>query len=178
MESSGYDMRREPFKRIEVDVTDTCVQACLCVTCPLTFLPLVPGFMGKKKLVMDEEEAVLTTDCPCCTSVQRRPYGELGGVEKGTCLCLTCLSGDLFSIGGGNKGGCIIPGGGCNNAKTVEHIYDTLKERMANRGDTGQVRRAEEHLDQMAQLRKDMDSVNQKLDLIMSHLRIGTIQRA
>jgi len=167
-------MRKAPFEHVEVHVTDVCCQSVMCVTCPLTFLPLIPGLMGSKKLIMGEEEVSLSTDCMCCKSMHRRPYGELGGVEKGNCLCFRYLTGDLFSQGG--KQGCLFPGSACDG-KAVDYIYTTLKERMANRGDTGQVRRAEEQLDNIQQLRQDVDAANRKLDAIMAHLRINAMDR-
>ena len=40
----------------EYDITDTGCQVCLCLTCPLHFMPLIPGIMGTKTMTLEEEE--------------------------------------------------------------------------------------------------------------------------
>jgi len=60
--------------------------------------------------------------------------------------------------------GEIAPGCGCDEQK-VDEIVSDLKQRMKGRGDTGQIARAEEQLDKIAQLEA-------KVDLILDHLNI------
>jgi hypothetical protein len=49
--------------------------------CPCHFLPLFPGFMGNKRIIMDEEEVVAEVECDFCSINTRRPYGVLGSVD-------------------------------------------------------------------------------------------------
>ena len=82
----------------------------------------------------------------CGKHVSKRPYGELGSVDRSTCLC--CISVD-------SAFGPISPGCGCDNA-TVDEIVMLLKDRMRLRGDTAQIQRAEQTL-------KRLDEVDAKL---------------
>ena len=87
----------------------------------------------------------------CGRHVSKRPYGELGSVDRGTCLC--CVNAD-------SAFGPISPGCGCETEK-VDDIVSELKARMRQRGDTAQINRAEETL-------KRLDEVDAKLVSSMS----------
>ena len=73
--------------RREYDLTDPGCQALGLVTCPCHFLPLVPGCIGTKTLVLEDEEVVFTVRGGMCNVNTRRPYGELGSVDRINCLC-------------------------------------------------------------------------------------------
>jgi hypothetical protein len=68
--------------------------------------------------------------------VSKRPYGELGSVDRSTCLC--CISAE-------SAFGPLSPGCGCDE-EMVDLIVHELKRRMRERGDTAQIMRAEETL--------------------------------
>jgi len=123
-------------------------------------MPLIPGIMGKKTIVLEAEEAVLTVKCGCCNTTTRRPYGELGSVDSGTCLCFVCLASDL------SKGGPICPGCGCN-APYVQEIVEEMKKRMKERGDTGVVKRSDEQLVLLRTMDNKMDAIVQHFNIVV-----------
>ncbi|CAM9542501.1 unnamed protein product [Ectocarpus sp. 8 AP-2014] len=159
----------DTFEKKTYDVTDTYCQCCLIVTCPLTWAAICPGVLGKKILVLEEEEAILTQDCCIYHSVAHRPYGELGSVERENVCCFVGFTSNLSptkSEGGGPA--AIIPGNCCETA-LVNEIVEELKKRMKHRGDTGQIKRAEENL-------KEIRHLHAKIDAVMEHLNIPAVQ--
>jgi hypothetical protein len=72
----------------------------------------------------------------CGNHVSKRPYGELGSVDRSTFLC--CVSAE-------SGFGPLSPGCGCESEK-VDLIVTELKRRMRERGDTAQIQRAEQTL--------------------------------
>jgi hypothetical protein len=72
----------------------------------------------------------------CGNHVSKRPYGELGSVDRSNCLC--CVSAE-------SAFGPVSPGCGCDGEK-VDQIVSELKQRMRSRGDTAQIQRAEQTL--------------------------------
>ena len=60
--------------------------------------------------------------------------------------------------------GSVSPGCGCDG-ETVDEIAAELKARQSGRGDTGQIKRAEQTLERL-------DELESKLDKIMDHLKI------
>lgn len=117
-------------------------------------------------LILEHEEAVKYDTTICGENVSRRPYGELGSVDKGNCCCFVVASSNL---------GPISPGCGCNG-EDVDQIVTELKKRMKGRGDTGQIKRTEEILNKVTELEgkiQKMDKMDEKLDLIMKHLNIS-----
>ncbi len=60
--------------------------------------------------------------------------------------------------------GDISPGCGCD-AEKVDELVAELKARQLGRGDTAQIKRAEQTLERL-------DEIEGKLDKIMDHLRI------
>eukprot|EP00420_Gonyaulax_spinifera_P039660 CAMPEP_0197890986 /NCGR_PEP_ID=MMETSP1439-20131203/27315_1 /TAXON_ID=66791 /ORGANISM="Gonyaulax spinifera, Strain CCMP409" /LENGTH=158 /DNA_ID=CAMNT_0043511059 /DNA_START=90 /DNA_END=566 /DNA_ORIENTATION=+ len=143
------------FEQKEFNVTDTGCQILCCLCCPLTFMPLIPGIMGSKKMILEPEEAVYEYQCGICNGTTRRPYGELGSVDKSNCLCCVGVTSGL------TKDQPIFVGCGCEEAK-VDEIVAELKRRMKGRGDTAQINRAEETLELVRLLGK-------KVDLILDH---------
>jgi len=131
------------FETKEYDVTNTCCSIVLCCS-------------GSRKLHLDPEEAkVVGTSC-CSASVQRRPYGELGSVDKiNQCGCLHSVSSGL---------GPMLPGCGCQE-DLVEEVVEELKKRMKARGDTGNIQRQEETI-------RLMKHQGQKIDMILKQLGV------
>lgn len=87
-------------------------------------------------LILEHEEAVKIDTNLCGKSVSRRPYGELGSVDKANCFCCVHASSNL---------GPISPGCGCN-VEEVDKIVFELKRRMKGRGDTGMEKSCINHL--------------------------------
>eukprot|EP00521_Asterionellopsis_glacialis_P007595 CAMPEP_0195291604 /NCGR_PEP_ID=MMETSP0707-20130614/7889_1 /TAXON_ID=33640 /ORGANISM="Asterionellopsis glacialis, Strain CCMP134" /LENGTH=180 /DNA_ID=CAMNT_0040351937 /DNA_START=102 /DNA_END=644 /DNA_ORIENTATION=+ len=155
------------FERKEYDVTDTGCQTFLCLTCPLHWLPVFPGILGTKRLILEEEEAVLDIQCPLCSVHTRRPYGELGSVDRVNCFCCTGVSSAL------SRTMPLFVGSGCDVDK-VSEIVAELKKRMKSRGDTGQINRTEEALQEIKNLRTEMSEMKTNMERIMVHLKVPT----
>ena len=154
------------FEHIEYDMTDIGCQTFLCLTCPLHFLPVVPSFMGKKTMILEEEEAVLAINCqPFCNIETRRPYGELGSVDQTSCLCCTGVSSNL------SKSMPLFPGCGCEYSKVGE-IVQELKRRMKARGDTGQIAKTEEALKELHELRVEMKELKVDMKLLLDAMKV------
>jgi hypothetical protein len=75
----------------------------------------------------------------CGQHISRRPYGELGSVDRGNCLCCVSIVSSF---------GEISPGCGCER-EIVDEIVTELKQRMRRRGDTAQIQRAEQMLQRL-----------------------------
>lgn len=156
----------------EYAVTDPVIQAILCLTCPLHFLPCIPGILGTKTMVLEEEEAVLKINFkPFCSIETRRPYGELGSVDKHHCLCCVGVASNLSSS---------IPlylGSGCDEER-VSEIVAELKKRMKARGDTGQIARTEEALKEIHQLRNELIELKADMKLVLRALNVPEASEA
>lgn len=108
---------------------------------------------------------MITRTTMCGTNTQRRPYGELGSVDKGTaCGCCINVTSGL---------GLISPGWGCDE-DLVNEIVEELKARMKTRGDTGQIKRAEQQIDMIIKMQNDVAMLDRKLDAILAHLNIAS----
>ncbi|EEC46828.1 predicted protein [Phaeodactylum tricornutum CCAP 1055/1] len=136
------------------------IDASVSFLCWLVFLPCTFGAIPFKTTLLLDDEEVTKADVPspetnlrltisyslqsdlCGNHVSRRPYGELGSVDRGTCLC--CISVE-------SAFGPISPGCGCDAGK-VDEIVHELKTRMRLRGDTAQILRAEETLQRLHDL--------------------------
>lgn len=141
--SSAYPPMDSGFERKEYVVTN------LCEKFLTPFSPLM-CFSLKQRLILEPEEAILITSTCCSesgtagwtdwsrgsmalcagTANERRPYGELGSVDKIT-ACGVCATFQFRSAS-------VSPGWGCSD-KLVEDIVTELKARMKARGDTSQV---------------------------------------
>ena len=154
------------FARKEYDVTDSCVQALCLATCPMHWLPLfMPGLHGTKKFILEPEEAVFEVKCCLCDVTTRRPYGELGSVDRSNCCCFVGVTSGL------TKDQPICPGSGCD-AALVDEIVAELKARMKQRGDTGNIQRAEATLEAVTALRAEVADMKGDMQLIMQHLGV------
>lgn len=103
------------------------------------------------ELQLEPEEAVLVTSTCCSTTNSRRPYGELGTVDKMT-SCGCCVS---FKFGDA----VLSPECGCANSLVTEIVAE-LKARMKQRGDTGQIQRTEAVLNEVHNIRAELNNVN------------------
>jgi len=156
---SKEQMAAQMFERKEYDVTNLCGKY-MGLVC---FFPC--SVCNEEHLVLEPEEAVLTRKTMCDTNVQRRPYGELGSVDKGTaCGCCVNVTSGL---------GPISPGWGCEEALVTE-LVEELKVRMKTRGDTGNIQRAEQQIDMINKLQGDMNALTAKVDLILQKLAVAS----
>ena len=104
----------------------------------------------------------MTTTC-CTTQTQRRPYGELQAVEHLRCLgCCHCFQFAETKVS---------PQCFCAEDLVAE-IVKELKTRMKARGDTGQIKRAEQLLGEIQILKAQAQSTDAKLNAILKHLNI------
>mmetsp|Transcript_5662 Transcript_5662/g.20606 ORF Transcript_5662/g.20606 Transcript_5662/m.20606 type:complete len:166 (-) Transcript_5662:266-763(-) len=146
------------FEYKKYDVTDCC-GILFCHLCRST-------------LELESEEAVLTNETCCGSTVSRRPYGELGSVDISRgCGCCWAFNSSLSQPGPEGNNPPITPGFGCEG-ELVQEIVEELKARMKQRGDTAQIQRAEEQLDEIKQVQNEVHDLNTKLDAIIEHLNI------
>ena len=111
---TGYDTR-------EYNVTDFVCQAINLITCPITYIAIIPGALGTKTLQLEAEEAHYNVDCCICNQDVRFPYGEMG--EVGKCDCM-CFKGVQF------KGIVVCPRSGCDG--------ETLWMKLSSSGSVGE----------------------------------------
>ena len=122
--------------------------------------------MGKKTMILEQEEAVLAIDCqPFCSIETRRPYGELGSVDQTSCLCCTGVSSNL------SQSMPLFIGWGCEYNKVGE-IVQELKRRMKARGDTGQIAKTEAALKELHELRAEMKELKADMKLVLNALKV------
>mmetsp|Transcript_15385 Transcript_15385/g.20169 ORF Transcript_15385/g.20169 Transcript_15385/m.20169 type:complete len:160 (-) Transcript_15385:180-659(-) len=119
---------------------------------------------GTQKLLLYPEEAHLVTQVPCGKEHKKLPYGELGSVDKVNFLC--CHSFNSSFTEQGIAPGCC----GIGKQSFVDEIVTELKERMRARGDTGQIKRAEETVEMLKALTTRMDGIESKLDRVLQKL--------
>ena len=144
------------FEHKDYDVTNYCIKFC-----PLYGWLTVCSF--KQTLALEPEEAHLVTTTCCSTQTQRRPYGELGAVDH--TKCLGCLSSFQFAE-------TAVAPACCCAGDLVDEIIKELKSRMKARGDTGQIKRAEQLLGEIQILKAQAQTTDAKLDAILKHLNI------
>lgn len=129
---------------------------CLCCPCIVTC---------NQSLVLESEEAVLTSSNLCWSSVERRPYAQIGEViEMKMCMCCHAVKSNLNESG--KTAVPICPGWGCE-ADKVRRLKDALQERKVGRGNIAQIQQAELTVAYV----KD---INAKLDAVMHHLNLAT----
>ena len=117
----------------------------------------------EQKLFLEPEEAHLVTTTCCSTQTQRRPYGELQAVEHLKCFgCCHCFQFAETKV----SPQCFCAG------DLVAEIVKELKKRMKARGDTGQIKRAEQLLGEIQILKAQAKNTDAKLDAILKHLNI------
>jgi hypothetical protein len=117
-----------------------------------------------RELELGQEEATYTINkCFGMNSHQRkREYAELGFVQSKK-SCFTCYSVDSDLTPGEET---ISSGFGCDKTKVLQIVAE-MRERLAERGDIGQMRKQEIMYKLMSDLEKEWPLVMQKLG--MSH---------
>jgi len=124
---------------------------------------LDPLFCTHKSLELTEEEAILSINNLCMQFKQSREYGEIGFVEKKkTCFCCFAVSSDLSPVPGQ---GDFAPGCACANRGKVNLIVQELRDRMATRGQVGQIKKQEKILGFVSQMEDTMNVVKGSLNL-------------
>lgn len=156
-------MNKVSSPSLKFDITDHGCQTLACLTIPFHYLPCCPGFLGRKTLILEDEEVVLTVRGGCCDIDTRRPYGELGSVDRIRVFCCVGFSSSLF------RGWVICPGCGRNENLVVE-VVEELQKRMKNRGDTGNIRRVEQVLSELDEVRTDLKDVKADLQVVLHAL--------
>jgi len=155
LDSIGVAFEKKPapeFKKVTLerkvyDVSSYIEMLCACTT---------------KELVLEPEEAQLTINaCFGCHQINtKREYGQLGFVEKKKdCVCCFRLSSDISPIPGQSD---MVPGCPCANRSKVAMLVRELRDRMAVRGQVGQIKKQEKILGMVA-------DVEQNLELLIKH---------
>lgn len=124
------------------------------------------GIVGwtTRTLRLEEDEAVLITKNRCVSSIQKRPYAQLGAVDsENTCRCCWSVKTDLTGEAQGAPG--LARGWGCDEAWTKDVIGE-LQARKVGRGNIAQLRAQEV-------LATRVDHLHAKVDLILAHMHIG-----
>jgi hypothetical protein len=120
-------------------------------------------FCGGTKLILGEEDAELfKTSCGgMCKGKKRGPYGELGTVDSGNCLCFYGFAAASLMQ---TEQDMQCTGCGCEKEK-VDAIVAELKKRQALRGDRAKTRMAESTVASLSSLHKKVDAIMASLDL-------------
>jgi hypothetical protein len=117
----------------------------------------------RRKLHLNEEEAELTIGNCCSETHTKREYGQLGFVEKKkNCICCFTLASDISPIPGQSD---MSPGCPCTNRAKVTMLVRELRERMATRGQVGQMKKQERILGMVADVEDNMKLLCQKQSL-------------
>lgn len=145
------DSTKVTLQRKVIDVSGYLEMICACTT---------------KELTLEPEEAQLNINA--CFGVNqinsKREYGELGFVEKKKdCICCFKVRSDISPIPGQSD---FQPGCPCANRSQVNMLVRELRDRMAARGQVGQIKKQEKILGMVA-------DVEENLKLLMSHQSIA-----
>mmetsp|Transcript_27136 Transcript_27136/g.63551 ORF Transcript_27136/g.63551 Transcript_27136/m.63551 type:complete len:713 (-) Transcript_27136:90-2228(-) len=130
------------------DVTNkdsACIMCCLCPCMGWNSL----------RMVMDDQEVTLKAKNFCCTSVQKRPYAQLGEVtviRKLGGACGAVLLSDLTPVTEDGQGG-MAPGWSCCNTRLVEELAEELQRRKEVRGSIAQIQKLDHMYNHVLQLR-------------------------
>jgi len=160
MKESGYpsadedDYTIQKFDSMSYEVTNYWDSGCLCL-CSL-------GIAGwtRKMLVLEADEAILSTQNSCQNNIERRPYAQLGSVDTVRTCC--CCRGVNSGLNDGNEAGSLSPGWGCD-AVLTSAISSDLERRMVGRGNVAQIKA-------QADLAEKVEIINAKLDIALAHL--------
>eukprot|EP00928_Gymnodinium_smaydae_P029159 TRINITY_DN22035_c0_g1_i2.p1 TRINITY_DN22035_c0_g1~~TRINITY_DN22035_c0_g1_i2.p1 ORF type:complete len:699 (-),score=74.54 TRINITY_DN22035_c0_g1_i2:400-2421(-) len=126
---------------------------------------LDPICLTTKTLRLEAEEAHMEISvCGGCNSINtKREYGELGFVEKQkSCICCFRVSSDISPIPGQSD---MMPGIPCANRAQVNVIVRELRERMAKRGQVGQIKKQEQILSMISNVEEQMLAMKDNLGL-------------
>lgn len=104
-----------------------------------------------------EPEFVVIEDLRICGNNRRRiAYGEYS-VDRSSFLC--CISVNDIS-----------PGCGCSKS-LVDEISEELQRRVGNRGNTGQMQKAEQTLDLLLKVNSRLDEIEKKIDVMYDKMQ-------
>mmetsp|Transcript_6295 Transcript_6295/g.13797 ORF Transcript_6295/g.13797 Transcript_6295/m.13797 type:complete len:142 (+) Transcript_6295:104-529(+) len=131
------------FQEQQYDVTAPCDALC-CVTNLITLTP---------------EEMLIDTTAPCGATHRRIAYGELGDIATSTNAC------GHVTLSSSNAGFMLDSGCCGSRSEQNEEIYHELKQRVAGRGDAGQVVRQE-------MMKTQLDRIESKLDRLIAQQRM------
>ena len=116
------------FARKEYRVTDYGCQALLVLTFPCHGVDpaIAGGCMGTKTLILDDEEAILRTNCrPFCSLENRIPYHQMGRIDihRGCCGRCTGFGSDL------SQNRPLYVPWHCNDRIVIEIVQDLQQRR-------------------------------------------------
>mmetsp|Transcript_78022 Transcript_78022/g.220587 ORF Transcript_78022/g.220587 Transcript_78022/m.220587 type:complete len:324 (-) Transcript_78022:30-1001(-) len=134
------------FEHMDYNMTDYGHAICTCG--------------GHKLLHLGPEEVEVEVTTCCSASKKRSPYGELGNVQQSVCCGCHWVSSDLEAFS---------PGCGCE-AELVEEVVTELKQRMKQRGDTGNIQRQEETIRLLNQLMAKIMHQDAKLNAVLGQM--------
>lgn len=123
-----------PLPDIKFNVDDPCEQASLLLMCPCCGLT-------SKTLDLTDQEVTFRTRNMCGVTKQKRPYAQLGSVDKHTlaCGCHT-LASDFAPVNEKGEGGLKVGCCGMDGDK-IDQIVKELQHRKAKRGGIAQIRK-------------------------------------
>ena len=147
------------------DVSNTCERVCgyfpCCCIGPTTRI-----------LELEDEEAVLSVSNNCLKKTQRRPYAQLGSIDKiNSCGCCWMIGSDLSESAGKEGPQPISPGCGCEEA-LVNEIVEQLQSRKVSRGNIGQMKQQETMQVKIDELTAGQAAIHGKLDLILERMQL------
>jgi hypothetical protein len=135
------EFEKQTLTEKTIDVTNNIEMCCGCTT---------------RTLHLGAEEAVLEVNqCFGCQTLRsKREYGEIGFVEKQkSCICCFSIGSDIDPLPEKSN---MNPGCPCANRGKVTAIVRELRERMAVRGQVGQIKRQEKLLGFVYDLEQSM----------------------
>ncbi|CAN0147945.1 unnamed protein product [Ascophyllum nodosum] len=108
----------------------------------------------------------MVSDCFLgCHEISHRPYGQLGSVEVQTRCCCTGFKSNLSGTREKGRPTPIVPGC-CCEVELVEEIVSELKTRINDRGEIGNIRRAEETARRIEHLHAKVDALLERLQIL------------
>jgi len=147
----------EPFSDKRYDVTNTIESLCGLIWCPCA------GWTTKTLTLEDQEVKLREKNC-LLNRVQKRPYAQLGSVDKvrNNGCCVAFVS-DFAPVNEKGEGG-IAPGFGCEEA-LVDEIVSELQARKLKRGSVAQIRKLEYLASKVARIATQVPLVMHKMEL-------------
>lgn len=134
-----------PLNDMKFNVSDPCEQCAV-------FLSFPCAGITTKTLDLTDQEVTFRTKNLCFSNRQKRPYAQLGSVDKHTlkCGCHTLVS-DFSPLNEQGEGGLKI---GCcgTDSQAVERIVQELQMRKAKRGGIAQIRKLDYVISKMVKI--------------------------
>lgn len=101
-------------------------------------------------LELNDEESLITRHGPCCRSIVREPYAQMGSVEKAS-VCCVCASAQTDHA-------VISPDCGCSSG-VVNEIAHELQRRKVLRGNIAQIKQQENLMIELIKLGVKLDLI-------------------